>query len=134
MHASFQTLYLFYNCYLFWKRIGRIGGKKRKNFCTVVGMNICNDACIHPPPPQFFLFHTTFYIDTFRVSPMISPIASPLSESPPLSLETSLLLRPSPLPPHNFHTLNEIKDLCNMQTDRRTEIACALIIIIRGAR
>lgn len=23
--------------------------------------------------------------------------------------------------PYNFHTLNEIKDLCNMQTDRRTD-------------
>ena len=106
-------------------------GLEKENFCTVISITVCNGGSIFP---HYFLFHTTFRIDAFRVSSMISPIPS-LLDSQPLSLKTSMLLWPNP-PPYNFHTLNEIKDLCNMQTDRqtdgRTEIACTLIIIIQG--
>jgi len=100
--------------------IGGGGGLEKENFCAVISMNICNDDSIHPLPPfPTVLFHTTFYIDAFRVSSMISPIPS-LSDPPTPFSQNFSAVRAEPTP-YNFHTLNEIKDLCNMQTDGRTD-------------
>jgi hypothetical protein len=106
---------------------------EKENFCAVISMNICNDDSNLPPPPQFFIPYHILYR---CISCLFYDFTNSLSfrSTTPFSQNFSAV-RAKPTP-YNFHTLNEIKDLCNMQTDgrtdRRTEIACTLIIIIRG--
>ena len=111
------------------------GGLEKENFCAVISMNICNDHSIPPFPPTVF-FYIPYHILYRCISCLFYDFTNSLSfrSTTPFSQNFSAV-RADPTP-YNFHTLNEIKDLCNMQTDRRTdrrtEIACTLIIIIRG--
>ena len=132
MRASFWTLYLFYNCYLFCERIGGGEDWKKRIFAQLLAWIFVTMTVFTPSPTVFIPYHILYRC----ISCLFYDFTNSLSfrSTTPFSQNFSAV-RAEPTP-YNFHTLNEIKDLCNMQTDgrtdRRTEIACTLIIIIRG--
>ena len=120
MRTSFETLYLFYNCYLFLR--GR--GLKKNFFPELLAWAVVTMTVFSPHlPPQFFYipYHILYrrasclwYDFTNSFSPF--RFATPFSENsvPSLSYPSS----------YNFHTLNEIKDLRYMYTDGLTDWNC----------